>query len=420
MSRARTSRPFSRIARSLACFAWLVVTASPGTAAVVAVEAGPGALDAALRDALPGDVLELLPGTFPGPVLVDKAVTLRGRGGVIDGENHGTVLRIRAAGARIEGVTIRRSGFDIGAPDSCVYVEATATGAVVQDNLLEECAFGIWVHQTDGAQVVGNRVHGRAEVRRSDRGNGIHLFNGSNLIVRDNVVATARDAFYVGATEHSLIESNRADDARMGIHYMYSYSNTIRSNVMTQNTVGIALMESRHLIVEANEASDNTRQGLLFRDVEGSQIRRNRLERNGVGMFFFSSVGNEIIDNVVIGNEMGLKIWAGTKDNRVEGNVIRGNREQVFYVGSEDQIWGESGPGNTWGDYLGWDQDGDGIGDRPHRVDSFVAGLLYRYPSAVLLLRSPALELLSHLSDTMPLLRVPTVVDVAPVITETE
>ena len=199
---------------------------------------------------------------------------------------------------------------------------------------------------------------------------------------------------------------------------MYSYANTIRGNVTNDDVVGVALMESRDLVVEGNRASDNARQGLLFRDVQDSVIRGNRLERNGNGLFFYSSTENVIEDNYVVGNEMGMKIWAGTRRNRVEGNVIRGNREQVFYVGAEDQIWGESGRGNRWGDYLGWDQDGDGIGDRPHRVDSFTAGLLYRHPGAALLLRSPALETLAHLADRLPMLRTPTIVDVAPLIRE--
>jgi nitrous oxidase accessory protein len=131
-------------------------------------------------------------------------------------------------------------------------------------------------------------------------------------------------------------------------------------------------------------------------------------------MFFFSSTENAIQDNLVQGNEIGMKIWAGTRRNLVEGNVIRGNREQIFYVSAEDQIWGESGRGNHWGDDLGWDQDGDGVGDRPHRVDSFTAGLLYRYPSAALLLRSPALETLSQLADRLPMLRTPTIIDQSP------
>jgi nitrous oxidase accessory protein NosD len=51
-------------------------------------------------------------------------------------------------------------------------------------------------------------------------------------------------------------------------------------------------------------------------------------------------------------------------------------------------------------------------------VDSFTAGLIYRYPGAALLLRSPALEMLAHLADRLPLLRTPTIVDRAPLLGE--
>lgn len=406
----------SRVARMAVAVAAGLLAGSPATAGVVRVEPAEGALAAALSAARPGDVIELAPGVFRGPITIDKALILRGRGGLVDGGDAGTAVRVAAPGVRIEGLGVRGSGTDIGAPDACVFVEESATGAVLRENVLEDCAFGIWVHRTDGARLVGNRIRGRDGIRVADRGNGIHLFDASNAVVESNVVEGVRDGVYVSATEDSLIASNQAHDVRFGIHYMYSWDNTLRGNVTTGNVVGIALMESRNLVVEANEARDNSRQGLLFRDVQDSTIRFNQLERNGNGMFFFSSVDNSIEDNVVLDNDMGLKVWAGTKRNRVVGNLIRGNREQVHYVGAEDQIWGAEGRGNRWGDYLGWDQDGDGVGDRPHRVDSFTAGLLYRYPSAVLLLRSPALETLAHLADRLPLLRTPTIVDRAPLV----
>jgi nitrous oxidase accessory protein len=195
---------------------------------------------------------------------------------------------------------------------------------------------------------------------------------------------------------------------------MYSYRNTLRGNVCNDNVIGLALMESMHLVVEDNEALRNERNGILFRDVQFSEIRRNRLEENGYGMFFFSSTENVIEDNRIRNNEIGLKIWAGTRRNAVRGNDIVGNRQQVFYVGAEDQIWGEDGNGNYWGDYIGWDHDGDGIGDRPHRVESFKAKLLYQYPAVALLLRSPALEMLSYLSERLPMLQTPTIIDRAP------
>lgn len=373
---------------------------------------------AAVAAARPGDVIELPPGEWPGPVHLDKAVTLRGLGGVLDGGGTGTVLRVDAAGARVEGVALQNGGGDVGAPDACIFVTPRATGAMIRDSTMRRCTFGIWVHETTDVEILDNRIEGDTRLRVADRGNGIHLFDASGLTVRGNRISRARDGIYVSATEDSLIEGNHTSDQRFGIHYMYSYRNTLRGNVSRDNVVGMALMESHHLVVEGNEASGNERNGILFRDVQFSTIHGNRIERNGNGMFFFSSTENSIRRNRIAHNDIGLKIWAGTRRNGVEENELLGNRQQVFYVGAEDQTWGEQGRGNQWGDYVGWDQDGDGVGDRPHRVDSFHARLSYQYPATVLLLHSPALEMLSHLSDSLPLLQTPTVVDRSPLVGE--
>ncbi|MBW2313317.1 MAG: nitrous oxide reductase family maturation protein NosD [Deltaproteobacteria bacterium] len=375
----------------------------------------PAAAVAAARE---GDVVELPPGSWPGPLRIDKALTLRGVGGVLDGGGVGTVLTIDAPGVRVEGLHLANSGEDIGAPDACIFITQRSTGAEVRDSTMRRCAFGVWVHETRGVRILDNQIEGNSGLRVADRGNGIHLFDASELVVRGNRISGARDGIYVSATEDSLIEDNRTDGQRFGIHYMYSYRNTLRGNRSHDNVVGMALMESRHLVVEDNEALRNERNGILFRDVQFSRIHGNRLEGNGNGMFFFSSTENSIRDNRIADNDVGLKIWAGTRRNVVENNHIVGNRQQVFYVGAKDQTWGEAGRGNRWGDYVGWDQDGDGVGDRPYRVDSFKARLNYQYPATVLLLHSPALEILSHLSNHLPLLQTPTVVDVSPLLGE--
>ena len=390
------------------------VLASDVQARVIRVGHEAEALRSALDVAVDGDVLELTDGVWSGPVIVDKAVILRGRNAVIDGHGAGTVIRVTAPGTTVEGLAVRGSGADLGKPDACIYLAESATGSIVRGNRLRDCAFGIWVHETDGARIENNRITGRAHVRSADRGNGVHLFDASHLVVRGNHIDVARDGVYVSATDDSLIEGNVTRDLRYGIHYMYSHRNVIRGNRCLDSEVGIALMQSRELTVVGNTSSGNKRNGLLFRDVQYTTIRDNVLERNGYGMFFFSSTENVIERNRVALNDVGFKIWAGSLRNRVVDNVITGNRQQIFYVSADDQIWGEDGRGNLWGDYFGWDQDRDGIGDRPYRVDSFKAKLLYQFPAAALLLRSPALELLSHLADIMPVLRVPTIIDVAP------
>lgn len=386
---------------------------SSARAALLRVGTDAATVQATVDLATEGDTVEVPAGVWTGAVKVTKRLTLRGDG-VLDGGGEGSTLTVDAPAVVIEGLTIRHSGTDLRGPDSCIYVSKLATGSIIKGNRLSDCGFGIWTHEVADAQLLENTIVGDEVSHRSNRGNGINLFDSKGLVVARNVITGGRDGIYVSATEDSLIEGNHMERTRYGIHYMYSWDNTVRGNVCHHNGSGYALMGSQRLIVTHNVATHNEDHGLLFRDIQKCEIRENRLEHNGEGMFFYSSTENFIVDNRVADNEVGAKIWAGSKRNRVTGNSFVGNRRQIFYVSTEDLEWGVDEPGNRWGDYLGWDQDGDGIGDRPYRVDSFTTNLLHRYPSASLLIRSPALELLTHMEGRMPVLRVPTVIDRRP------
>jgi nitrous oxidase accessory protein len=369
-------------------------------------------VQAAVDQASAGDVVVLPEGRWPGPVRVTMPITLTSRGGVLVGTGEGTTLTVSAPGVIVDDLHVQGSGDDLSGPDACLFVEPSAAGTVVRNSLFTDCLFGIWLHHVIGVRVVDNQVEGRPGVHPSNKGNGIHLFDSEELVVRGNTVEHARDGIYVSATENSLIADNEVSNQRYGIHYMFSYDNTISGNVAENNSGGLALMGSHRLTVTANVATGNTKQGLLFRDVQYSTITGNRTTYNAEGLFFFSSLDNEISGNTIAYNEIGARVWAGSERNEVRGNAFVGNRQQVFYVAAEDQVWGS----NHWSDYLGWDQDGDGLGDRPYRNDALVANLLYRYPSAALLLNSPTLELLSQLQTKLPALRVPTVIDEHPLL----
>ena len=390
------------------------LVASPAPARVLV--AGPSLADT-LKQAVDGDVVEVPKGTYAGSFVVDRRITLRGKGAVLDGQGRGTVLRIEAAGAVVEGFSIQNGGTDLAAPDSCVYLAEKATGAVLRKNVIEGCGFGVWVHRTDKARILDNRVIGSLEGHRSNRGNGIQLFDASHLLVEGNVVTGGRDGIYVSATDDSVIRKNSFEKTRYGVHYMYSYRNTLEGNESSDSFSGFALMGSRYIRAHHNTASGNQEHGILLRDDQYCTIHDNVMEHDGVGLYVYSSTENRIFGNLMRGNEIGAKVWAGSVRNEVFDNEFVGNRSQVFYVSAEDLVWGKNGPGNYWGDYLGWDQDGDGFGDRPYRLDSFTASLIHRFPAAVLLVRSPALELLSHLEQTLPILRVPTIIDNRPRIT---
>jgi nitrous oxidase accessory protein len=323
---------------------------------------------------------------------------------------------VDAPDAHVQRFAVRGSGADLGGPDAGVFVGPRSVRAIVSDLSIEDCAFGIWVHETRAVRVTGNRIQGRTGQHPSNRGNGIHLFDSDSLVVTGNRVQGARDGIYISATNDSFFDGNEVSDQRFGIHYMFSQRNTLRDNISRNNNSAFALMQSSDLIVTGNRAEGSREHGILFRDAQRCVIRGNVVVGNAEGLFLYSSTENEITGNRVENNDVGAKIWAGSVRNRIHDNAFVGNRCQVFYVSASDLELGVGEDGNYWSDYLGWDQDGDGVGDRPYRVDSFTSGLLFRFPSAVLLLRSPSLELLAHLQERLPFLRVATVVDHSPLV----
>jgi len=361
------------------------------------------------------DTVVLPPGEWSGPVRLTRAITLTSRGGVLVGGQGSTVV-IEGPGVTIDRLTVRGSGDELRGPDACIWVGPEGKGTRIVDSTLSDCLFGVWLHEVVGARVSGNRVEGRADARPSDKGNGIHLFDSAELEVSDNVVVGARDGIYVSATEDSVIRGNDVSHQRYGIHYMFSYDNVIEDNVANHNSGGLALMESHGLTVRGNHAAYNQRQGILFRDVQYTEIVGNTVAHNAEGLFFFSSLDNHIVGNVLRNNQVGAKIWAGTERNVVTDNAFIANRQQVFYAWTEDQHWEH----NYWSDYLGWDQDADGFGDRPYRADAFLSQLLHRFPQAVLLMSSPTLELLGALQERLPGLRLATVVDDQPLVSRPE
>lgn len=387
---------------------WLVGMA---LAAEIVVGENTQSVQEAVDQAVAGDKVVLPEGRWPGPVVVRDPITVVSRGGILVG-NEGTALRIESPGVALEGLVIEGSGDDLQGPDACVYVAPGGAGTVIRDSRFTDCLFGIWLHEVRGARVVNNVVIGRPDAIAPRKGNGIHLFDSDQLEIRGNTVSGARDGIYVSATENSLIAENNVSNQRYGIHYMYSHDNIVEGNVANDNSGGLALMQSRGLTVRGNVAKNNRRHGILFRDAQYCEITGNRVEGNAEGLFFFSSLDNTIVGNVIASNQIGARVWAGTERNDIHDNAFVANRQQVFYVASEDQYWGP----NYWSDYLGWDQDADGHGDRPYRNDAFMAQLLHRYPQAVLLLNSPTLELLGQLQSRLPALRVPTVIDERPLL----
>jgi len=402
-------------ARCRCCAAALAITVLPAAAMAAEWQVRPGeSIAAAIAQASAGDTVLIARGRYRENLVLDKQLTLRGLDRpTISGGLHGDTIRITAADVALENLIITDSGADLTAQNAGIYIQPGADRVSVRRCDIASSLFGIWIESVAGVQIVDNLVTGKRELPSAQRGNGIQLFNSNGAQVIGNHISYVRDGIYVAFSNRAIFRKNRVHDARYGAHYMSSHDNVWEGNDSYRNRGGLALMESRNLLVRNNRAWANSDHGIMLRTLQDSIIENNVMAGNQRGLFVYNAQFNTLRRNLLVDNDVGVHLWAGSVDNEVAGNDFIGNREQVRYVASRDEVWG-AGQGNYWSNYVGWDRDGDGHGDAPFEANDVVDRLVWRFPAVKLLLNSPALQTLRLVAQQFPLLRAPSIVDPHP------
>jgi nitrous oxidase accessory protein len=391
----------------------LALCAGLASAATLTVRPGE-AIQPVLDRAAPGDVVEVHRGHYPGRLRIDKPLTLRGiERPTIDGQVQGDAIRVIAPDVRIEGLIVRDSGISLKDQNAGIYVQPGAHRAVIAHCDLTHNLFGLWIEKANGVRVENNVITGLRELDSARRGNGVQLYNTDGARITGNQISFVRDALYVDVSHHAEFRGNKLHHSRYGTHYMNSYHNLWEDNESYLNRGGLALMEVRDQVVRNNRAWGNTDHGIMLRTLQDSVVENNVVAGNGRGFFIYDVEYAQLKGNLVVGNQVGVHLSAGSTRNLVDGNDFIGNREQVRYVGARDETWGGA-LGNHWGNYLGWDRDGNGRGDVRYEANDVVDRLLWQHPAARLLMASPAVQALRLVGQQFPVLRVPSVVDPAP------
>jgi nitrous oxidase accessory protein len=365
-----------------------------------------------------GDTLQLETGRYSAAV-IDRPLILRGRGEatVVDGggSGTGTVLALKAPGVRIEQLRVTGSGSDIMAKESGIWIDRAAPDAHIRQVRLDSCGFGIWADRAARPLMANCTVIGRDDAAIvSDLGNGIHLFNVEGGIVRDNQIVAGRDGIYISNSSGCLIEGNRVRGSRFAIHYMYAHQNRVIDNSTDSSSVGIALMYSKRIQVRHNRVRNARNHGMLLRNLYASRVEGNDVRGSRDGFFFSGCQADTLAGNRIAANEIGIQV-SDSPTNLLVANAFLDNEQQLVYEGYSHVVWegGENG-GNYWSDYIGWDRDGDGIGDKRHYPSDIATHLVGRFPALRLVLHSPAMLLLQGLEAQFPMMRPPGVMEARP------
>lgn len=379
--------------------------------------APPGGAAAALAAAAAGDTIVLARGVHPGPLVVATALVLRGEpGAVVDGGGRGSVVSVRASGAAVEDLAIRRSGSSVMAIDAGVRV---VLGAHVRLSrlVLTDVLYGVYAERADDLVVERVEVTGRCQPR-ADRGegNGVHLWYCSRAVVRHCRVTRVMDAIYLSFAHGATIEDNLLHDcARYGFHTMYCQNGRLARNRFTRNIAGCALMFSNHLVVERNAFVRNQgarTYGLLLRDCSDGRFEGNRIAVNTIGVFLDGSNRNTFRANLVQDNGWGILMYASCAKNVfAANNFVQNDYPVALDMRRTDNRFDDGREGNWWSAHAAYDLDDDGSGDTEFAPVGAFAFLSKQLPDLTVLAQSPAVAALGVAEQVFPALRPSEAVD---------
>ena len=371
----------------------------------------------AVEIAEPGETI-VLEGTFEERVTITTPnITLEAGddGALIDGGGEDTVLHVDADTVTLDGVWVRESGFDRGNEDAGILINGSDT--TVTDVRISAVTYGIWIGESNDVTVEDSVISGRSDVSHAERGNGIHLDRADGTELANNRITATRDGIYFSWSEGVVATNNTVWNLRYGVHYMYSDDNRLEGNVAFDNDVGFALMVSENLTVVENVAVNNrgpSGQGILIKDVDNAEIRDNAVVANRNGLYVYNAHGNEIVDNLVLDNHVGIQFTAGSSDERVVGNSFIENERAALVPTTAQMAWNDSTGGNYWSDARAIDLDGDGTSEIRHQPAGAVEGIIHENPQAAIFAESAAFDAVRMAESSFPVLESPGVVDHRP------
>jgi nitrous oxidase accessory protein len=330
-----------------------------------------------------------------------------------------TVVTLAGAGAALVGVTIAGSGTRFDRIDAAVFV--SADDVRVEDIAIHGALFGVRAERVSRLRIRGNEIRGDAARPFGLRGDGIRLWEVRDSLVADNRLAHGRDlvAWYAPGNR---FEGNQVEGGRYGIHFMYSHDNRVERNRFADDVVGLFVMYSHRLVIEDNQllrSGGAAGIGLGLKDAGEIHVLRNSFVANTTGVFIDTSSGFPDEHNRFEGNEFRFHdravLFHGPSDrNAFSGNRFRDNRVDVEVDGRADARAADW-TGNEWDAYVGYDLDGDGVGDVPHEPRSLAADWIARIPALAFFRGTAALGAVEWLGRALPLFAsAPLLVDPAP------
>ncbi len=347
-------------------------------------------------------------------IVVDKPLQITGNSRpVIDGEKKGYVFIIKADSVSVSGLIVKNPGQSYTKDYAAIYISNSAHFKF-ENNILENVFFGFLIEKSHFGAIINNRVSSHA-VQEASSGNGIHLWQCSNMLIEKNETNNLRDGIYFEfVSESSIVDNYSHDNLRYGLHFMFSNHDEYHYNTFKNNGAGVAVMFSKFISMTHNKFIKNwgtSSYGLLLKEIYDAEIKHNIFEQNTIGINTEGSTRINYKYNNFIGNGWAVKVAGACYANEFSNNNFMNNALDVSY---NSKLNDNKFKSNYWSSYTGYDLDKNGYGDIPYRPVKLFSYIVNKSPEAIVLLRSLFVDIINFSEKVSPVFTPDNLLDSAP------
>lgn len=268
-----------------------------------------------------------------------------------------------------------------------IYYENTQNG-LIENNYLQSNRYGLYLDNSASNTLRNNQMSENIYNFDVDADSSAGFYNNidtTNLVggksiyylfgVSDFVIDSSSNAglVYCINSHNITVKDSTFSHNKKGIYFLNTTDSRVENNVFTDNDYGVYLNNSTQNLVENNTAQENEVGIKLLQNCSENTITRNNCSNNGVGIGI-GEIGEFEPDNPCSNNSVYL--------NRLIDNGMNGQDP------TSSNHWNSTSPisyeyngttlsnytGNYWGDYIGLDNNSDGIGDTPYNISGGPGG----------------------------------------------